>query len=306
MTSIRFRAATRTDVPALLELSNAADRGWWGQDETDEDEVAQLLRLADDLQQRTRVVETAEGLAASAIRFAAKDTAVAFDPALAPAVRREVEDRLLTWLATAGVTELDAPAHDGPLLAAYARHGFLPASSSFELERSPRLAFPPAELPEGLQVRPFDRSAHAAPVHALLYRFWTEVPTHEHRDLEEWRELFLGHASFDPHLQVVAWRGEDPVGAAICRVYTDDAGWVMQLGVAPEERGRGLGRALLVEAGRRLAAVHGVATVGLSVVARNAGALGLYRSVGFEVTREWVSCSRRPRSARSDAPEAVS
>jgi ribosomal protein S18 acetylase RimI-like enzyme len=306
MTIIRSRAATRADVPALLELSNAMDRAWWGREETDADEVEQLLRLADDLGQHTRVLETGGGVVAAAVRFTSRDTAFYVDPALPPGGRMQVEDRLLGWLVGTDVEKLEAPTQDTALLAAYARHGFLPSSSSFELERAPQLPFPPVAVPEGVELRPFDRDAHAAAVHALLYRFWTEVPTHVHRDLEEWRELFLGHASFDPDHQVVAWRGEDPVGAAICRVYTDDAGWVMQLGVAPEERGHGLGRSLLVEAGRRLAAVDGVATVGLSVVARNAGALGLYRSVGFEVTREWVTCSRRPRSDRSDVPVGIS
>jgi ribosomal protein S18 acetylase RimI-like enzyme len=289
-----FRPATPDDAAALLGLANALDRAWWGQDETDADEIEQLLRLTGDLEHRSRVVETADGVVASAVRFTARDTAVGLDPGLPQGLREQVEDRLLGWLAAVGAEKIEAPAHDAPLLAAYARHGYLPSSSSFELERSPRRPFPGVALPTGVELRSFDRDTHAAPVHTLLYRFWTDVPTHEHRDLDEWRELFLGHGSYVSDQQVVAWRGDAPVGAAICRVYSDGAGWVMQLGVAPEERGHGLGRALLVEAGRRLAAVDGVETVGLSVVARNAAALGLYRSVGFEVTREWVTCARRP------------
>jgi ribosomal protein S18 acetylase RimI-like enzyme len=306
MDIVTFRAATLADAPALLELSNAMDRACWGREETEADEVEQLLRLAGDLGQHTRVLEIGGGVVAAAVRFTARDTAFYVDPALPPGGREQVEDRLLGWLATTDAAKLEAPAQDTALLAAYARHGFLPSSSSFELERAPQLPFPPAGTPEGVELRPFDRDAQAAAVHALLYRFWTDVPTHEHRDLEEWRELFLGHGSYVADQQVVAWRGEAPVGVAICRVYSGDSGWIMQLGVAPEERGHGLGRALLVESGRRLAAVDGVETVGLSVVARNAEALGLYRSVGFEVTREWVTCSRRPRSDRSDASAGVS
>jgi ribosomal protein S18 acetylase RimI-like enzyme len=33
--------------------------------------------------------------------------------------------------------------------------------------------------------------------------------------------------------------------------------------------------------------------IGLGVEAENANALGLYRSVGFDICREWIHCSRR-------------
>jgi ribosomal protein S18 acetylase RimI-like enzyme len=52
----------------------------------------------------------------------------------------------------------------------------------------------------------------------------------------------------------------------------------------------GLGRALLVESFHRLSAT-GVEILGLGVEAANVNALGLYRSVGLEVAREWVHCS---------------
>jgi ribosomal protein S18 acetylase RimI-like enzyme len=289
------RPLTAADAPRLLALSNAQDRAWWGQDETDEDEVTQRLRLAGDLERRSRGVEAPQGLVGAALSFGSHDdTDVVIDPALDPDVRRQVEDTLLGWVLEAGIGKLESPAHDAGRLGSLARHGFVPAWSSFELERSPELPLPDAPLPVGVDLRPFDRDEHAAAVHTLLYRFWTEVPTHRHRDLDEWRELFLGHAGFDAGQQVVAWRGEQPVGVAICRTYSGDAGWIMQLGVAPEERGSGLGRALLVEAAARLGALEEVATVGLAVVARNVNALGLYRSAGFEITREWVTCERAP------------
>jgi ribosomal protein S18 acetylase RimI-like enzyme len=290
-----LRAVTADDAPRLLELSNAVDRDWWGQDETDADEVEQRLRLAGDLSRRSRLVETMDGVVGFALSFGSHDdTDLTIDPALPPDARRQVEDALLGWLVEVGISQLESPSQAADRLEAFARHGFVPTWSSFELERDPELPLPDAPLPDGVELRPFDRDAHSEAVHALIYGFWTEIPTHRYRDLEEWRDLFLGYASYDAEQQVVAWRGSRPVGAAICRTYTDDAGWVMQLGVAPEERGRGLGLALLVEASARLGAVQGVTTVGLSVVARNARALGLYRSVGFEITREWIACQRAP------------
>jgi ribosomal protein S18 acetylase RimI-like enzyme len=286
------RPASPTDTPLLLGLSNAVDRAWWGQDETDLDEVEQRLRLADDLAARTRVVETSDGLVGYAVTFGHHDTDILVAPELPPRIRRRVEDELLGWLVDAGGDRVEAPAQATDLLAAYARHGFLPAWSSFELERVPDPPPASAALPVGVELRAFDRREHARTVHEMLYRFWTVVPSHSHRTFEEWQELFLAHGSFDPGLQVVAWRDEMPVGVAICRVYTGAAGWISQLGVVPEERGTGLGRALLAEAARRLGAVPDIDTIGLAVAARNSRALALYRSVGFEVTREWVACER--------------
>jgi mycothiol synthase len=289
------RPVTADDASRLLELSNALDRHWWGQDETEADEIEQRLRLAGDLSQRSRVVETTDGVVGFVLSFGSHDdTDLAVEPALAADERRQVEDLLLGWVVDAGIGQLESPSQATDRLEAFARHGFVPTWSSFELEREPARPFPASPLPDGVELRPFDRDADAEAVHTLIYGFWTEIPTHRYRGLEEWRDLFLGYASYEPDQQVVAWRGDRPVGAAICRTYAGDAGWVMQLGVAPEERGRGLGRALLIEASARLGAVGGVQTVGLSVVARNANALGLYRSVGFEITREWITCQRQP------------
>jgi ribosomal protein S18 acetylase RimI-like enzyme len=73
-------------------------------------------------------------------------------------------------------------------------------------------------------------------------------------------------------------------------MYTGGVGWVSQLAVGRPDRGLGLGRSLLIESFRRLTA-GGAETLALDVEAENATALGLYRSVGLDVTREWVHCS---------------
>jgi mycothiol synthase len=286
------RPLTVDDVDRMLELATACDRAWWGQPETERDEVEQRLQLAGDLQHRTRGVVAGDRLVAYAVRFGSHDTDVVLPPGLDPSARPLVEDALLGWVREVGADAIEAPGQDAALLAAYARYGFAPTSSSFELERPADRPLPEAPaLPSGVELRPFDRDRDGPPVHTMLYRFWTEVPTHHHRDLDEWRELFLGHASYDADHQVVAWRDDEPVGVALCRVFGGDTGWVAQLGVAREARGRGLGRTLLLEATHRLAITDGVDVVGLAVVARNEQALGLYRSVGFEVTREWVTCT---------------
>jgi ribosomal protein S18 acetylase RimI-like enzyme len=57
---------------------------------------------------------------------------------------------------------------------------------------------------------------------------------------------------------------------------------VLGMGVVPEYRGRGVGRAL-VEAALAAARRSGLARIDLEVRADNAAAIGLYRAVGFAV-----------------------
>jgi ribosomal protein S18 acetylase RimI-like enzyme len=70
-------------------------------------------------------------------------------------------------------------------------------------------------------------------------------------------------------------------------------GAVQNVGVAPEHRGRGLGRALILRslAGFRAA---GVPRVYLEVTASNLAAVQLYRSVGFRLARTTYKAVERP------------
>jgi ribosomal protein S18 acetylase RimI-like enzyme len=130
-------------------------------------------------------------------------------------------------------------------------------------------------------------AADPAEVHELIYgrARWADVPGHVHRDLQNWTSTFV--TDRDPaDQQVLAWRGDELVGAALGRVFDDGGGWVAQLAVADSERRVGLGRAQLLEAfARRVAA--GATTLGLGAQAENSGALALYTSIGLRIEREW-------------------
>jgi ribosomal protein S18 acetylase RimI-like enzyme len=287
---LAIRALTPDDRGALLELARAVDRAWWGAEETDPDEVDQYLELAGDLAAATLAVTGRDGeLVAAALRFESAETQLLFAPTLSPGLRRPLEDRLIGWLLETGAQGFEALAQDDDRAAAYERHGIRRTASSYELERPPFPVSTPSPVwPGGIEVVPFDHVAHARAVYELLYSFWAETPTHHHRPFEEWCALLLGSVDSDVHSQVVAWRDGRPVGAAICRTYSGEYGWISQLGVARAERRRGLGRSLLTEASIRLSATPGVSMVGLAVAAENRHALELYASVGFTVTREWV------------------
>ena len=74
-------------------------------------------------------------------------------------------------------------------------------------------------------------------------------------------------------------------GQVVGKVHThlhDGEGWISGLGVLPEHRRRGYGRAMLRLAVASLAAQR-PGTIALEVATENDGALSLYRSCGFEV-----------------------
>jgi len=109
--------------------------------------------------------------------------------------------------------------------------------------------------------------------------------------LEEWL-YWVDSRVFDPELTTL---GLSPAGevVGVCLCIIDPArnrrrgreeGWIDSLGVLREHRGKGLGRALLLEGMRRLRR-RGCMHLLLGVDTENpTGALGLYESVGF---REW-------------------
>jgi ribosomal protein S18 acetylase RimI-like enzyme len=90
-------------------------------------------------------------------------------------------------------------------------------------------------------------------------------------------------SDFDLELSRVAFRGDAPAGVVVLAVRGDE-GWIGGLGVVPEERRGGIGRALMV-AVLEGAAAAGVREVTLEVLESNHAAVALYDRLGFETTQ---------------------
>lgn len=106
-------------------------------------------------------------------------------------------------------------------------------------------------------------------------------------------------ASFVPQATwLISCPGESADDCGTIQGVIQMGGWgaVQNVGIAPEYRGLGLGRALIVRA------LHGfrearVTRVYLEVTARNTPAVALYRSVGFRLTRTTYKAVDRPTAA---------
>ena len=260
----------------------------------DSDELERVRRATGSLDVGARVAVVEGAVVGVAMSVGHGHTSVAIDATDGDAsvVRRA----LFRWLAEFGDdVQIDAPAQDVERLTDLDALGFTPLRSSFELERPGDIAdLPDPTWPDRIVPVPFRLGADDEELHEMIYSFWTDVPGHTYRPIDEWRSSILAGQWFDPQLVVLARsddRGGPIQGCALTRMFTGSVGWVSQLGVARTARGLGLGRALLIESCRRLG-VKAPRIIGLGVEAENANALGLYRSVGFEIAREWIHCSR--------------
>jgi len=135
-------------------------------------------------------------------------------------------------------------------------------------------------VPEGITVRTFERD-DAEAVHSLLndaYTSWDDryVPLAH----DEWVNWMTGDPEFDPSVWWLAERDGTLVGCALHW----SSGWLKDLAVASQERGRGLGE-VLVRHGLFEFATWGIPRVGLKVDAANpTGAVRLYERLGFVVS----------------------
>jgi len=294
---IELRPPTDGDVAAISVVIDAQDTAWWGEPDGDIDDVRHELdrvrQAMGSLEVGARVALLDGRLVGVALAVGHGHTSVAVDPHGAQASATRLA--LFRWLAAFGRVEIESPANDEVRLSELATVGFVPYRSSFELERPGDAELPEPHWPAGIAPVPFRLGVDDEELHAMIYSFWTDVVGHTARPIDEWRSAILAGPWFEADLIVIARAdsGDGPiVGCALGRTFTGGVGWVSQLGVARPARGLGLGRALLIEACRRLSRRE-PRVIGLGVEAENANALGLYRSIGFEVSREWIHCTRQ-------------
>ncbi len=139
-------------------------------------------------------------------------------------------------------------------------------------------------LAPGYAIRSLEPGRDERAAYDVIERAFSEWPEREPRPYDDWVAVELGRPGFAPDLLALATRGDDVVGAAVI-CFDEGEGWVDQLAVAREQRGRGLARA-------RLAPAVGVTwrrggrTCGLGTDTRT-GARGLYEHVGMRARKTY-------------------
>ena len=154
---------------------------------------------------------------------------------------------------------------------------------------------PPPAVPDGIEIRPFrpevdGRAMHRAIEEAFEGHFRFAPEPHE-----DWVSRRITQPGFDPALWLIAWDGAEAAGGILPYVF-GDLGWIRELGVRSAWRGRGIGKALLLQAFRELEQ-KGKRRISLGVDSANTtGATGLYEGVGMwvELRNDLYQKSIRP------------
>lgn len=152
--------------------------------------------------------------------------------------------------------------------------------------------------PEGLE--------HPAPEGVVIRRGFPGPGVYRelYRESEEgwalrlkWTDEELSEHFQDPHVHLlVAYRGGRPVGMAEVELEEGEAS-VAYIGVVPEARGQGIGRALLAETAQ-LALQKGASLLRVRAHDHEKGALELYRALGFSLEEAVATYAKELRARR--------
>jgi ribosomal protein S18 acetylase RimI-like enzyme len=275
-----IRSVADGDRDAIFALGVAEEAAWFGQAEVSVEEIGEWIEEEGGVAAGVVAVDDAGNVRGFAAPGRHQSVLLA-DPTRTSLLA----DELLPWLRErCDVVRLMTFAGDMARVAAFERHGLRHLRSSFVMARANSVGpVPVAAFPQGVKVAPYRFGDDDQAVHRLVYidAAWGSVPGHAERDLDQWRDTARRCRS-----AFLARRNERPVGWVAGRVLASGRGYVDMLAVVMSERHRGLGRALLLHAFADLQLAGG-RDVTLAVQAENAAALGLYRSVGLEVEREW-------------------
>ena len=154
---------------------------------------------------------------------------------------------------------------------------------------------PDSPLPAGYAIRAFEPGRDEQAAYQVVEDAFNEWPDREPSGYDDWAAGVLGRPGFAPWQLLLAVRddaGAEQVVGACHLVLSADAGWVNQIAVVREHRGRRLAQALLAAA-FAAAREHGAPRAELSTDSRT-GALGLYEHLGMHVESSFTHWARQP------------
>lgn len=273
-----IRETTWDDLDDVVELLTARSRAAFGVSEVQRDQVAQSWELPGyDI---GWVAVGNGGIVGHAALDATHDVVhAAADPADGDALLERVERRARER--EFGDIALTVVPEDRPLHALVRRGGFVLQREILRMWRPLSEPFDGARWPDDVAVRTYT-DGDGERIQALLdetYAAWDVdyVP----RAHDSWLAFMTDHDEFDPELFFLAERDGELVACALLWKGVNGRGWLKDIVVREDQRGRGLAKALIHHAFRAYAD-QGVTRVGLKVDSSNpTGALQLYERLGF-------------------------
>lgn len=314
--TLRLRAVTPADANAVADLIYAvceADGDTTVAD-TPEDLLHQWQAADFNLATDACLVETEDGRAIGFEDFRnAKDHAeLEMDGYVHPDFKgRGIGTALMQWAEERAREEMklaapdlrvflrgttDGRDEDGKAL--FAEMGYAPVRYFWRMEITLKEEPSAPAFPAGLELRPFDKEAHASLIWQADNEAFNEHWGSHASTFEEWKFRKFERPEFDPTLWFVLWDG-DQIAAFSQNRYRNGIGWVGTLGVRKPWRKQGLGLALLQHSFRDFYQ-RGTPTIGLGVDAANStGATRLYQRAGMHAATEFVTFEKELRPGRS-------
>ena len=163
--------------------------------------------------------------------------------------------------------------------------GYRPLWTSWVLELPAGAVIAPQPLPQGYAVRPASGEGDHRAAWVVNEDAFLEWSERERSSFEEWAATVVNRPGYEDWQLRLAIDPDGTVVGMAFVIVSSGCAYVDKLAVRKDQRGRGLARALLVDAfetGR----AHGGERSELSTDSRT-GALGLYEKVGMQVTSVW-------------------
>ena len=173
-----------------------------------------------------------------------------------------------------GTIQIATEALTAPAERLYARHGFSQSFAEDVLRYDLAHPVPGAPLPAGISLAEWSPELAGQFFAAYDAAFRTR-PGFPGWSAEQWIEWATDDEDFRPDMTLLARAGGQPAGFVL-----GAEGWLVQVGVHPEWRGRGLAAALVAELLRRAHAA-GWPQVLLDVNVNNSDAARVYLRLGF-------------------------
>ncbi len=300
-----IRTPTLDDVPEILAVVHASDVAAVGEPDFTTDEVVEILAAPNhDPKKDSWVVldETQRIVGWAYIDNPSRSRRDNFDAYVHPERGRPAHQRLLDLVVARiaeRATEFGFPSLTarGGAVASEESYVALLRSAGFEfIKRYARMrrdltsSEPAPDVPPGVAIRlvRHDDDAEMRTFHRVLDTAFRDTPDYQEHSYEVYRERLAALPGIDWDEWFVAEVDGDVVAIlqSAGQVAEQDEGWVKNLAVSKEYRGRGLGRVLLQTAFHTYAA-KGRRAAGLGVDMTNpTGAYRLYESVGMRPVYE--------------------
>jgi ribosomal protein S18 acetylase RimI-like enzyme len=158
----------------------------------------------------------------------------------------------------------------------FEQHRFTQQFAEDVMRRDLANPLPNGLLPSGIRFATWS-PAMVGQFFAVYQAAFQERPGYPDWSQDTWMTwLETDDDTFRSELSLLAFHDNRPVGFIIC-----DEMWIIQMGVHPEWRGRGIGSALMIEVLQRFRGAGGDHVL-LDVNLNNPGAARVYSRLGFE------------------------